>query len=331
MPVVVRAVLVCLQLGVMLGASVAFADPPWHAPAGCPSAAELRSRIEKRLEHSLDAGAAGVEIDITRKGHRYQARVDLASLTVASDVRTLTSTRCSELADAVAVIVARAAGENLARHPATPAVPAHQAPTRAAVALAGDLADAPEPPVVVVDSIEPSSAPGDARPWTLGARLSGINGIGILPEVGVGAELAVTLRYGRHLAELGGATWFASAAQLHSGSPRALDVGLQTAVARFGWRPYETPLRGWAAVEVGNMRGGDVTAVTGEPDGGRWIAAGGGFGIAWQMTPWIRLLGTTEVLLAVERVRFTGSDGVVTYAPSPMSVRTTCGLEVGWQ
>jgi hypothetical protein len=49
------------------------------------------------------------------------------------------------------------------------------------------------------------------------------------------------------------------------------------------------------------------------------------------MAPWIRLLGATETMLALERVRFSTGDGIVVYAPSPMSFRTICGLEIGWQ
>jgi hypothetical protein len=49
------------------------------------------------------------------------------------------------------------------------------------------------------------------------------------------------------------------------------------------------------------------------------------------MKDWVRLVGGTEVLFAFERVRFTGTDGIVVYAPAPMSVRTTVGFELGWQ
>jgi hypothetical protein len=49
------------------------------------------------------------------------------------------------------------------------------------------------------------------------------------------------------------------------------------------------------------------------------------------MTKWARLVGTTEVMAAVERVRFSLGDGTVVYAPAPMSARATCGIEVGWQ
>jgi hypothetical protein len=153
----------------------------------------------------------------------------------------------------------------------------------------------------------------------------------VIPQVGVGGEVTVTLRKDRHLAELGATRWFTSAAQFHNGRPAKIEVDLDVAVARYGWRPYELPLRSWIGVEVGNMRGGGVQLPTAQLAGGRWIAAGAGFGIAWQMKPWVRLLGTTEAMLALERVKFSMGDGLVVYAPSPMSVRTTVGLEVGWQ
>lgn len=283
----------------------------WNAPASCPTTAELLARVEQRLERSLDDVSVGVEVDVTRAAGRYHARIDLGAVTVANDVRTLSSKHCAELTDAVAVIVARAAGEQLARQ---------------RVALRED-----SEPIFVDTYVAPRREPTVPRPWTIGARISGVSGIGVIPQVGLGGEVAISLRADRHLVELGAMRWFTSAAQFHNGRPAKVDVDLDVAVARYGWRPYELPLRSWVGVEVGNMRGGGVQLPTAQLEGGRWVAAGAGFGIAWQMTPWIRLLGTTEAMLAVERVRFSTGDGIVVYAPSPMSVRTTCGIEVGWQ
>jgi hypothetical protein len=283
----------------------------WNAPASCPTTAEVVARVAVRLERSLDDMTVAVEIDVTRSAGRFHARIDLGAVTVANDVRTLTSKQCGELADAVAVIVARAASEHIARR-------------RVALREEG------EP--ILVDTYEPTrKEPLVPRPWTIGARLSGVSGIGVLPQVGLGAEVAITLRKDHHLAELAATRWFASAAQFHNGAPAKVDVNLDVAAARYGWRPYELPLRGWVAVEVGNMRGGGVDLPTAQLEGGRWLAAGAGFGIAWQMTPWVRLLGTTETMLAVERARFSTGEGLVVYAPAPMSFRTTCGIEVGWQ
>ena len=100
---------------------------------------------------------------------------------------------------------------------------------------------------------------------------------------------------------------------------------------RIGWRSEQLPLRGWASVEVGTMYGNGVALANAALGEGRWFAAGTGFGVAWPMTRWARLVGTTEVMVAIQRVRFSLDNGSVVYAPAPMSARATCGIEVGWQ
>jgi hypothetical protein len=274
----------------------------WQAPAACPDAAALRTRIEQRLGRALDE--MPIKIDVAQLGTRYVAQVDLGD-----DVRTLASARCDDLADAVAVIVARAATEH---H--------HAAPTRLA------MRD-PEPEVTVHAALEEPHP----RPWTIGARISGVSGIGVIPEVGLGAELAITLRRHSTMAEVAATRWALSEAQLHAGAPGHVDVGLDVTAMRIGWRSEDKPLRGWASVEVGTMYGDGVALANAQVGEGRWVAAGAGFGVAWPMTKWLRLVGSTEVMLAIDRVRFSLSDGQVVYAPAPMSARATCGIEVGWQ
>jgi hypothetical protein len=282
----------------------------WQAPNSCPDAAGLRARVEQRLGRSLDAFDAGgpipIDIAIARDRGRFVARVDLRGFTVANDIRTLSSARCDELTDAVAVIVARVAGERVRQH-------------RVAVA---DLEDG----VDIAISSE-ATAPPVPRTWSLGVRVSGVSGIGVIPQVGFGAELAVALRRHDTLAEVAETKWLATGAELHSGQ---VDVGLEVTSARLGWRPEQLPLRAWLSAESGGMRGNGV-GIADPQASGRWLAAGAGFGIAWQMTRWVRLVGSTEVLGAFERVRFSLGDGVVVYAPNPVSARASCGVEVGWQ
>lgn len=280
----------------------------WRAPAGCPDAASLRARVEQRLERSLDDVVIGIEVDVVLSAGRYVARVDLRAMTVANDVRTLRSKHCSELADAVAVIVTRVASDAIAKQ---------------RVAVRDE-----EPASIAVASVE---VPIKPRAWTLGARLSGVSGIGVIPKVGLAAELAVTLRRNDMLAEIAGTRWLTSGAQFHDGGPAKVDVDLDVAAMRAGWRPATLPLRAWLSVEVGQMGGSNIRLPSQQLESGRWIAAGGGFGVAWQMTPWLRLLGSNETMLAIDRVRFTLGDGIAVYAPSPMSFRASVGLEVGWQ
>ena len=294
--------------------SVAMVDSPpsltWRAPAECPDLDSVRARVEQRIERSIDGAVRGIEVDVALAAGRYIARVDLRAVTVANDVRTLNAKRCSELADAVAVIVARVASEAIAKQ-------------RVAVR---DEADASTTKLVDL----PPPVQAKPRVWTLGARVSAVNGIGVIPKVGVAGEGAITLRRKNTMIELSYTRWFDSAAQHHDGGPPKVDVVLDSVCARYGWRPTALPLRAWAAFEWGYMSGTE-RKLPDQLQEGRWLAAGAGFGIAWQMKPWIRLFGANETMVAFDRLRFTNGSGAVVYAPSPMSFRTIVGLEAGWQ
>jgi hypothetical protein len=172
------------------------------------------------------------------------------------------------------------------------------------------------------------AVPALSHPWSLGVRLSGVSGIGIVPEVGLGAEVAISARHNSTLAELAATKWLASGADR---STSHVDVGLGVTSARVGWRPEDLPLRAWVEGEVGSMDGTGTNLSSTQPNSGRWFAAGAGFGVGWPMTPWLRLVGSTEALIAIERVRFTESSGAVIFAPSPVSARATVGIEVGWE
>ncbi|MBV8757682.1 MAG: hypothetical protein JO257_10415 [Deltaproteobacteria bacterium] len=308
---------------VMLFAARAAAEPAdlaWQAPAACPDAASVRDRIEARLGRTLD-DADDVAIDVAKQGRRYVAHVDLGAVTVANDVRTVTSARCDELADAVAVIVARAAGERRI-HAEKHIAPK---PSDATTSLAMRDADDDSTPTAIVATVEPARP----RVWSLDVRLSGVSGIGVIPKVGLGGELAVTLRRKTALAELAETRWVMSAAQIHTGAPARVDVGLDATALRLGWRSPAMPLRAWASAEAGSMYGTGVHLDSSQLGSGRWVAAGAGFGVAWPINRWVRLVGTTEIMVAVERVRFSLGDGMTVYAPSPASARATCGLEIG--
>jgi hypothetical protein len=314
-------------VGLSALAGTAAAEPAeltWQAPAACPDSDGMRARIEARLGRSLD-DSDGVAIDVAVTHHRYVARVDLGALTVANDVRTVSSTRCDELADAVAVIVARAAGEHrVARKRPLAMRPAE--PVADAVPVATADAEADEPATTITASVPDVPHP---RVWSVDVRLSGVSGVGVIPKVGLGGELAITLRRKNALAEIAETRWMVSEAQIHTGGPARVDVGLDATAVRLGWRPALLPLRAWASVEGGSMYGTGVSLDNAQLGSGRWLAAGTGFGVAWPISRWVRLVGTTEVMVAIERVKFSLGDGMTVYAPSPMSARATCGLEIG--
>jgi hypothetical protein len=290
-----RALLIVMCLAAPAAADVGFA---WNAPATCPSVSSIEARVEQRLGRSLDPEMS-IQIAVTLRDGHYIARLELGG-----DVRSLTSDRCDELSDAIAIVIARVADER------------RIAPVRVAVIEAA----ASVVPLVVHRDL---AVPNNAHPWSLGVRLSGVSGIGIVPEVGLGAEVAISARHNEWLAEIAATKWLASGAD-HSNMH--VDVGLGVTSARVGWRPASA-LRAWVGGEVGSMDGTGNDVSTSQ----RWFAAGAGFGVAWPITPWLRAVGATELLIAIERVKFEQPDGVILYAPSPMSARATLGIEVGWE
>jgi hypothetical protein len=308
--VVARVALIWLAV-----ASTAYAEPRtdaglvWQAPVSCPDAGEVRARIERRLGMSIDRAVHGIEVDITPDGegndHGFIARIDLRGVTVANEIRVLTSARCDELTDAVAVIIARIAAEH--RQPA-----AELPGERARIAVAAP------PPV----------AP---RMWGGGIRAHGVSSIGALPRVSLGAELAVNVRRHALFGELAGARWLPSRRLLQEGAPGAVDVSLSILTARFGWGPEDLPLRAWVTGELGSLRGQGIALNQAQIGAATWGGMGAGFAVAWPMTTHTRLVGLVEAVVPVQRARFVLQDGAEIYRPGPATVRCGLGLEVGWR
>jgi hypothetical protein len=293
--------------------AVAHAEPAgdaaliWQAPGNCPDAAEVRARIERRLGASVGRLARGIQIDVevSRDGGvpRFVARIDLRGVAGRDEVRVLTSARCDELTDAVAVVVARIATE------------ASQPPAE----LRADHPSAPSPPPV---------AP---RAWGAGLRVMGISGIGVVPGVGVAGELAGYLRARSLVVELAGTRWLPSPHFLQPEAPGHVEVSLAAVALRVGWGPEHLPLRAWLEGELGAMDGKGISLDEPRIGHARWIGAGAGFAVAWPMTPHARLVGTIELVVPVQQARFVLQDGSEIYRPGVATARSGLGLEVGWR
>jgi len=285
----------------------------WQAPDSCPDAGEVRARIERRLGAPVERVVRGVAVDVAiqRDGReaRYVARIDLRGLRgktgrpVDAEVRELTSARCDELTDAVAVVIARIAAE---AGPVAGELRAERAATR---------------PVV------PAAPP----PWGAGLRMLGLSGIGAMPGVSVGGEMSGYVRARWLVAELVGMSWLRSASVVHLGAPARIDVSLALAALRLGWGPEHLPLRAWLGGELGALRGAGVALEDPRVETGRWIAVGTGFAVAWPIFTHARLVGAIELSVPLSRPRFMLQDGSEVYRPGPAAVRSGLGVEVGWR
>jgi hypothetical protein len=158
----------------------------------------------------------------------------------------------------------------------------------------------------------------------------GISGIGAQPGVSVGGELAGTLRMGSAIVELAGVRWLSSPRAPHAGAPDRIDVDLQLAALRLGWGSAQLPLRAWISGELGTLHGSDSGSPDARMGAARWLAAGGGFAVAWPMGPRARLIGTIEAVVPVQQARIVLPDGSELYRSAWAVVRSGFGLEIGW-
>ena len=295
-----------------LTARVASAEPGfvWEAPASCPDGDEVRARIERRLGAPL--AIQGVEVAITRSGTMFVAHVDTRGVTVANQIRTLSSTRCDELADAVAVVVARLASEWRR---------GEQERQRVAVR-----------PAAADESSEQTSAvvtTPTGRTWGYGVHLMALSGIGTVPQVGVGGELSLFVRRDDYFGELGFARWATRSAYLVAGAPGRVEVGLDVITARIGWSPTRMPLRAWLGTEIGTMRGKGQSLANPMAGDAPWVAVTAGFGVGWPMTRYARLIGTFEIAVPTSRVDFELAQSGSIYSSSAAAARCALGLELG--
>jgi len=196
-----------------------------------------------------------------------------------------------------------------------------------------------EPPPVVDRSVKPPIKPdplATTERWGGGIRLTGLSGIGALPERNFGVEVAALLRHDELFGELAIGRWIPEhdyvVTDMSSQVPLALDVW----TARAGWASMRMPLRGWLLAEVGEIAGASAMPgvvprmVMGQtPSARRWRAAGAGVGVAWPMTDQARLVGNLEVAVPLQHQTVMLDDR--SFEPDPLTARFSVGLEVGWR
>lgn len=173
--------------------------------------------------------------------------------------------------------------------------------------------------------------------WGGGIRITGLSGIGALPGVNFGGEVAGHLRRDEYFAELALGRWKPEDRHMvEDGASAPIPLAMNVWTARGGWSSMRMPLRGWILAEVGDVSGakqmpGVVTRmVMGDtPSARRWTALGAGLGVAWPMSDQARLVGNLEFAVPLSRDPLMLDTGV--FEPDPISARYSIGLEVGWR
>ncbi len=192
------------------------------------------------------------------------------------------------------------------------------------------------PAVAVRPVLKPRHHVNDVGQWGGGVRLTGLSGVGALPGLNIGAEVAVFVRRDERFLELGLGRWVPDETYVVADAPERVELGLDVWTLRGGWASTTMPLRAWLLVESGEIAGQrEVTGIIARMVGAvaeerRWLAAGGGVGVAWPMSDRARLVGTVELAIPIERtpmMMMTGSE----FEPDPAAARANLGLEVGWR
>ena len=172
--------------------------------------------------------------------------------------------------------------------------------------------------------------------WGGGVRLTGLSGIGALPGVNYGGEIAAQLRHDEYFAELAFGWWKPEKTYLVAVTPKPIELGLDVWTLRGGWSSMKMPLRAWGLVEVGEiasasaMPGVVARMMMGDtPHDRRWQAVGGGFGVAWPMSDNARLFGMVEIAVPINRDAVMLDQGP--YKPDALAARSSAGLEFGWR
>lgn len=192
-------------------------------------------------------------------------------------------------------------------------------------------------PSEVIPRARKSSLETETPRWGGGIRLTGLSGIGALPGVNFGGEVAGHLRRDEYFVELAIGRWKPEDTYLVADTTERVELGLDVWTLRGGWSSMTMPLRGWVLVEVGEVAGGHgmpgvvSRMVMGDtPQKNQWRAAGAGFGVAWPMSNHARLVGNMEIAVPIKRERLMLERGEA-YEPDPLAARYSVGLEVGWR
>ncbi len=173
--------------------------------------------------------------------------------------------------------------------------------------------------------------------WGGGIRLTGMSGIGALPGVNFGVDVAGHVRRDEMFVELSLSRWKPEERYRVAETPEYVDLKLDIWTVRAGWASMNMPLRAWVLAEVGELAGtrgmqGVVSRMMmgDTPNERQWRAAGGGFGVAWPMSDQARLFGSLEVAVPLSREPLM-LDRRGAYEADPFVMRTSLGLEVGWR
>jgi hypothetical protein len=313
----------------------------WNAPAGCPDADSIRKRISSLI--ATDRQGEGIlfvrgVIEQTASGFSLALQTDFLE---HRSTRRIEGTRCSDLGEATALVIATALEPGLnASHgpksesipePATASQPQPQPkpkPERKQKPERGPtLARQPNTAVVGGGFGDEASVPQRNRAPSHFTLRSGLHlEYGSLPAIGGGIDLAGVLNWDRLRLELRGAYLWPRTADGPANTAGRFQLGaVGTALCGRLWAGrVEFPL--CAGLEAGAMRVDSRGALPANTIHNLWLAplVGAGVAVAGQRFGFWSLLETG--ITAVGSRTFIGDELV--FASFPASFRVKVGFEI---
>jgi len=286
-------------LAVTLGIAGAAAAQPIElaAPAECGDAAALSDHVVAYLGRAVqpaDELEATVEVAQDAGTSEYVATI---RVTTKQDVaeRQVRGLGCPEVIDAAAFVLAMTVQDTQDAHAAAP--------------------PAAPPPIVARQA-----PPG--RRFHGGARLGGELEGGALPRITPGVSLTGNAWLGGYGIEIGGVAYAPTRA-----SAGADDIGVDVDLiaGRLRGCGATGALRLCGGGEIGRMHGEGVGLTDARSVSRRWSAVSVGVGWSRALGP-LSLFAEIDVVLGVERPRFTLDDGTPMHAPERLSGYLSVGL-----
>ncbi len=286
----------------------------WTAPPSCPTRDDVLLDVESILRdsgarHGVDATAV-----VTRaaSGDRWSVELAISSHQGAGE-RVFDASSCEQLARAVALIVALAVD-----------------PTRTVVAKP----EAPPPPPP-----PPPASPSLGPALRLGIFASGVTEVGTLPELAVGFEGGLALRYGRGRLDGYASLWGSQRAADPLRPAQGVDLALvgaggRACVAVLRTRNLGADLSPCLGLDLQRMVGeGYGTGATAFTQDGVWTTGRAGVLGSWFLLPSLAVRVSADVLAPLARPSFVvlGADGSVTevlHRPATFGARFGAGAEL---
>lgn len=311
-----------------VAASARAAEPAltWDAPAGCPTADDVRRDVTRLVGRGLDDSAVRAHGRVTRDGARWHVELEITSRD-GSSRRDLDGENCAEVSVAAATVIALTVDPSSAPSSSAPSAGTFQAPV-------------PEPqraPVSPRVAVRPATSPAPAPekkavaappPPKLGLAVEAFGSIDArsLPAAapGFGAGGAVLVAPIR--VDLTAAAFAARRAT--SGAAHA-DVSLTSVDLRAAWefRVQRFGLRPGAIGEAGVARAESSGILLPGSGNGRWWAAGIGFTLGIDLGRGFVFDAGADALAILARDQFVILGRGPIYRPPAVTVRGTLGVE----